>query len=150
MEKRDTWEVWGKWQRQSQLLKKYNKTMNKIEKCYYQYCLHQKYINKKESPFLMKNSTGQLKRNIQVQVHLRGNCRFGYRPPQWSVLQWSESYLFVGGGSCLQFVKNATSEKCIKAKHNERRSACISDFRASYCYTNWCLSHKILRGKGAK
>ena len=33
--------------------------------------------------------------------------------------------LFAGGGSCLQFVKNATPVKHSKAKHNEMRYACV-------------------------
>ena len=31
---------------------------------------------------------------------------------------------FAGGGSCLQFVKDATPVKCNKAKHNKTRYAC--------------------------
>ena len=36
--------------------------------------------------------------------------------------------LFAGGGSCLQFVKTATSMKCNEAKHNKRRHAYKTTF----------------------
>ena len=34
---------------------------------------------------------------------------------------------FAGGGPCLQFVKNITSVKCNKVRHNKMRYACIHD-----------------------
>ena len=34
------------------------------------------------------------------------------------------SYVFIGGGSCLQFIKSATSAKHSEVKCREMRSAC--------------------------